>query len=291
MKSENFFQGAKKVYESIEIPTELSSRMESAIDTAMPKHHYYYRQAVCAMAACFALFVTALNTNQVFAQSVSELPIVGTVAKVFTFREYTWHDASREITAQIPAVSGTGNDDLEARVNAEIQTRVDAILDEANKRSELEHKAFLETGGNEEDYIPVTVTVTYDIKSSNEKYLSFTITETEVRASSYTEHMFYNLDLTTGEDITLEDLLGEDWKSIADESIREQIAQRSQIEGNIYFDGSDGIPGFESVGDHPNFYINASGNPVICFDKYEIAPGYMGTPEFEIPLPSEQTDS
>ena len=30
------------------------------------------------------------------------------------------------------------------------------------------------------------------------------------------------------------------------------------------------------------FYINHAGNPVIVFEKYEIAPGYMGAPEFEV---------
>ncbi|MDY3927926.1 MAG: RsiV family protein [Clostridia bacterium] len=32
-----------------------------------------------------------------------------------------------------------------------------------------------------------------------------------------------------------------------------------------------------------NFYINDSGNIVICFDKYEVAAGAQGCPEFEIP--------
>ena len=31
-----------------------------------------------------------------------------------------------------------------------------------------------------------------------------------------------------------------------------------------------------------NFYWNENGDLVIPFDKYEVAPGYMGTPEFTI---------
>ena len=31
-----------------------------------------------------------------------------------------------------------------------------------------------------------------------------------------------------------------------------------------------------------NFYRNKDGNLVIVFDKYEVAPGSMGTPEFVI---------
>ena len=40
---------------------------------------------------------------------------------------------------------------------------------------------------------------------------------------------------------------------------------------------------FEKIKKDQNFYINASGQLVISFQKYEVAPGYMGVPEFVIP--------
>ena len=39
---------------------------------------------------------------------------------------------------------------------------------------------------------------------------------------------------------------------------------------------------FEGITENQKFYVNENGNVVIVFDKYEIAPGYMGMPEFEI---------
>ena len=36
-----------------------------------------------------------------------------------------------------------------------------------------------------------------------------------------------------------------------------------------------------------NFYINADGNPVVCFEKYEVSPGFMGVQEFVIEKPAE----
>ena len=36
------------------------------------------------------------------------------------------------------------------------------------------------------------------------------------------------------------------------------------------------------LGENTKFYIGANGNPVIVFDKYEIAPGAFGIQEFEI---------
>ena len=31
--------------------------------------------------------------------------------------------------------------------------------------------------------------------------------------------------------------------------------------------------------------LNEAGNPVVLFEKYELAPGYMGQLEFEVPVP------
>ena len=38
----------------------------------------------------------------------------------------------------------------------------------------------------------------------------------------------------------------------------------------------------KGVTEDTKFYINEAGNPVVVFEKYEIAPGAAGRPEFEI---------
>ncbi len=40
---------------------------------------------------------------------------------------------------------------------------------------------------------------------------------------------------------------------------------------------------FQSIDPEQNFYINGSGQLVIVFAEYEVAPGSMGEPEFVIP--------
>ena len=60
----------------------------------------------------------------------------------------------------------------------------------------------------------------------------------------------------------------------------------AEDENNLYFGfgGDDTMQeaGFKTISDDTPFYINENGNPVIVFEKYEIAPGYMGYQEFEI---------
>ena len=46
----------------------------------------------------------------------------------------------------------------------------------------------------------------------------------------------------------------------------------------------DEINIFEVLENEEKFYINEQGQVVISFDRYEIAPGYMGYPEFTISI-------
>ena len=40
---------------------------------------------------------------------------------------------------------------------------------------------------------------------------------------------------------------------------------------------------FKKIAENQDFYINSNNDLVICFDEYEVAPGYMGPVEFVIP--------
>ena len=160
--------------------------------------------------------------------------------------------------------------------------RIQQVLDEAEARARADKEAFVATGGQAEDFIPIIIDVDYEIKCQNGHYLSFILTKTETLANAYTEYYAYNIDLETGRELTLRDLLGPDWKLIANEAVRAGIDERSQDPANVYFDGSDGIEGFQSIRDDQPFYLNESGSPVVVFSKYEIAPGYMGMQEFEV---------
>lgn len=39
---------------------------------------------------------------------------------------------------------------------------------------------------------------------------------------------------------------------------------------------------FQNVDENTGFYLNEEGKTVVCFGKYEIAPGFMGAQEFVI---------
>ena len=283
------FQAAKDRSQSVEIPPELDFVVASALREGdrRRRRRRWQGRTLASLAACCASFVLLVNASPAFASAVYQVPVLGDLARVVTVTEYSIADEERLIDVRLPAVEDTGNADLEERVNMEIQDRMDAVLEEAQARAAEDKEAFVATGGDPADFMPVVIDVDYEVKCRNSQYLSFVILKTETKASAYTEFFCYNIDLATGEDLTLQDLLGPDYREIANQVIAEEIARRSQDPDNVYFDGTNGIEGFQSIADDQPFYINEAGNPVVVFAKYEIAPGSMGQQEFEIPVPQE----
>lgn len=284
-------QGAKEIYNSIPIPAELSTRVKDAISEAakLPKRYHlrWYQTAICTAACICLIFVGVLNAFPAFALQMYEVPVLGNIARVFTFREFVIDDEDRYIEVRMPAIETQTNTQLEQRINYEIRQKVDGIIQEQEQRAKEYHQAFIETGGKEEDFHKILVNIDYQVTCSNDEIVSFYITKSETLANAYQEQYYYNIDLKTGKDIQLSDMLGPNYMEIANQSIKQQIQQRvAEDENMIYFgygDNSDlKIGGFESIDPDQTFYINEQGNVVITFEKYAIAPGYMGIQEFVI---------
>ena len=282
---------AKKRYDEIPIPEELSDVVRSAIDySAVRKKKIRKRQnfrigkrVLAAAAALAVVFTVGLNTSTAFAESVSELPVIGTIARVLTFRSYEKTTEDLSISVDIPSVEMIGEDSGLADVlNEEIYARCEEYAQEAIQRAEEYKEAFMATGGTEEEWAAhnIEIKVWYEIKSQTEQYLSFAVMGAENWVSAYNETRYYNLELSTGKTVTLQDLLGDDYIRIADESIRNQMEERTAAGEAVFFTEAEG--GFAGITENAKFYINEAGNPVVVFDQYEIAPGSEGMPEFEI---------
>ena len=280
---------AKARYHQQEVPEELSLTVRAAIregNQRRKRRQTLRRSLATALASC-ACFVLLVNGSPSFAQAVYEVPVLGSLAKIFTVTEYTINDDERVIDVRLPALENTGHTDLEQQINQEISTRIQAVIDAAEARARETKEAYVATGGDPDDYMPVIIDVDYEVKCQNEQYLSFVVTETETRASAYTEFYTYNIDLETGKELSLRDLLGPNWMETVNAQVAEQIAERAQDPDNIYWTEEQG--GFQGIEEDQPFYLNADGLPVVVFEKYEIATGSMGSQEFVI-QPKNQKD-
>ncbi len=275
---------AKEVYEAIKVPNELNYVVNKAILDKKKKEKsvlIYVKYAVTTVACTFLTFIFMLNVNSSFATNISEIPIIGDMAKVFTIKEVNEEDKTKLINAKVPALENTGNTELEKRINYEIMLKMNEILEEAEKRAAEYKEAVIETGGNEYDYQPINIQIDYKVGYSNDKVVSFMISKSETLANAYTEIYFYNIDIEIGKKLNLRDVLGNEYKQIVDTTIYKEIEERSKNPDNIYFTADEG--GFEGIeNEYQDFYINSDGKVVIVFEKYKIAPGYMGTQEFVI---------
>lgn len=287
MISKSNFDKAKKSYNSVEIPEELSGMVEQTIQDMEDKRgrnnmkRSILKYSVVSAAACIMVLVTALNTNEAFAKNIGEIPIIGGIAKVLTIRSYEEKDSDKNITVNVPAIES--QEDISIKVNEVINEKVDNYVEESNQRVKEYKEAFLATGGTEEEFAKhdIKIDVDYDVKYQDEDFLSFVLTGTESWVSAYNMKEYYNISLKENKELTLKDMLGEDYIQISNNSIREEMDLRMEADKNVmYFDESQG--GFSTVDETTKFYLNNEGNVVIVFDKYEIAPGAMGSQEFII---------
>lgn len=289
MKDMNY---AKEQYDEIPIPEELAERVQKAVELSesrqkilrLERRKNKLKGATAAAAAAVAAFTVLLNTNTVFAQEMSNIPVMGAVARILTFRSYETEDEDLKLSVEIPSVEMISQDTegLDDSINQEILRLCEEYVEGAVQRAEEYKKAFIETGGTEEEWAAhnIEINVDYEIKAQTEDYLSFAVIGSENWNSAHNETKYYTIDLKDGKMVTLEDLLGENYIELANESISAQMQTKSAEEGITFWTPEEG--GFTGITADASFYVNEKGNPVIVFDKYEIAPGSAGEIEFEI---------
>lgn len=276
----NEFKHARDEYESTPIPEELDSRVRAGIrqgEMGSRTKRHGFRWGIGVAAACMVM-VGGLNVSPTFAAAASDVPVLGGLFQILTVRNYDAEDGQVNQHVSVPEVDAEG--DLAQQVNAEIQERVDAKIAEGEQLIAEYKEAYFATGGTEEEWAQHDnkVTVTYEIKSQTDETVSFVVESAVSFANAYQEETYYNLNLADDRELTLQDVLGEDWVEKCNESIREQMDAAE--DPSVYFTPDAG--GFTTVDEDTQFYLNEAGNPVVVFPPYTVAVGAMGTVEFEI---------
>ena len=280
----NEFKSAKEEYDNTPIPEELSERVQAGIQEGKARYRARRGRTVRrwrAAAACFALMLAALNLSPTVARAAADVPVLGGLFRVLTFVDYDKTEDGIHYDVSAPQVEAEGA--LAEQVNAAIQEKMDQHLAKARQDWDDYREAFFATGGTEEDWAgrEMDVIVNYEIKSQTDSRVSFVVTFAEGWVASMEERTYYNLDLSEDRDLTLRDLLGEDWVEICNAAIEQQIADSVDGEGfTFFFTPEEG--GFTTVDESTGFYVREDGTVVVCFPEYSIAAGAAGIPEFPI---------
>lgn len=257
-------------------------RLERVCRCSFARSRRMLTRLSASAAAVVLVFSLGVNLSPAFADAVRDVPVLGSIAEVVTLKNYFEQKDNVSYSVRQPAVAddqGQVQDDV---VNQQIQQAIDTYLADAQQRIEEYKEAYLATGGTEEEFLSrnIQVQVDYQVFSQTEDTLSFALYMDENWVNSYGIVKYYNLDLQTGQPLTLQDLLGDDWQSMVNEEIAAQIQQQEQEGVPYLIDEST----FSGVTDQTKFYINDQHQIVIVFDKYEIAPGSSGRPEFVLPF-------
>ncbi|MFJ5770632.1 RsiV family protein [Psychrobacillus sp. NPDC093180] len=269
-------QDAKKKYEEVEIPMELNNIVKNSIKEAKrkQKRRKPVKQWGIGLAAAAALFITSVNVSPALAQSLSSVPMLGSIVQVVTVQEIKIAEDNFNADISTPNVTGLENKELEQMLNDKYIAENEALYDNFQKKME-EMKAA--GGGN------YAVNADYEVLTDTDSLLVIQNRNLEIMASGSESATYDNIDKEHELYITLPSLFKDDsYVQVISAYIKEEMKKQMANEEVVYFLEEDG-DGFASILPDQQFYITADNKLIISFDEYEVAPGYMGMVTFEIP--------
>lgn len=270
--------------EQQEIPDFVIQNIEKTLsrlpetDTQKTIKHVFPRLVVGIACFIFVFLFVFPNISTTYAQTVDSIPVIGDIVRVVTIRNYFYSDTHHEMKLKVPNVNETDNKAAEF-INADVNKLTHALVEQFYKD--------LEISGNS-GY--GSIYMDYETITNNKRWFTLKISVSEIAASSNSYFKYYHIDKTSGKIVKLKDLFQtKDFSQLIGEEIKKQMKQAmnktadEKTATDVYWiNDSDIGKDFSLVSDEQNFYWNKDGNLVIVYDKYEVAPGYMGTPEFII---------
>lgn len=233
------------------------------------------------IAVAAAAMLVTMGAGTVVTQAKTSLPVY----KVSLAKKYTNNQKGKQMEAsvKIPKVKITGTDGKVMKSESE---KLNAAISSYQNKFIKDYKkdvAAIKKGekGNE------SLTSKYKVVTDNDKLFCLRIDTVIAMGGSQSYAKIFSVDKKSGKQITLKNLFkkGSGYIDRISDNIKEQM--RAQMKENAdvtYFvDDETNKFNFKSISNKTNFYVNEKGKLTFVFDKYEVAPGYMGMVEFSIP--------
>ena len=195
---------AKEIYKNIETPKSLNNMINDMVEKNKPKNNFKYAYSAVAGLALFVL--VGVNISETFAINFSKIPLIGNVVSIVSrYRQKI--DEDKTVNTETPQIIAKNKDveDKAEKLNKEIQNIIEEYTKEAEKNIEEYKSAFIQTGGTEEEFKAknIVVDVSYDVKSESANHLSMILNANENWVNAHNVSYFYNINLNTGENISL----------------------------------------------------------------------------------------
>ena len=245
----------------------------AALEENRPRKRRPYRWMAWA-AAVLALCIAVPNVSPAAAASMADLPVLGAIVRVVTFRSYIYDDGFHSADVSVPELAGS---QAAQKVNEQVRDYTDRLMGAFEETCEAEL--------GQEGYLGLDVTSS--VVTDSDTWFTLRVDAVETQASGYQFSRFYHIDKAADQVVKLKDLFREDadWSAVLTREVRRQMEERMAADsGASYFPEE-----LTEIGPEQNFYFNESGELVLVLDEYTIAPGSMGMPEFTIPAEVYET--
>ncbi|MEK3726130.1 DUF3298 and DUF4163 domain-containing protein [Paenibacillus sp. FSL H8-0034] len=272
------FKKLQDEYKQVPIPEELDLIVNRALRKSRKKR--IPSKWLAGVSAAALLFVIGINTSTTVANAFSAIPGVESIVKVLTFKEYKIDEPNYNADVKVPAITNLDNKALELELNERYLKENKQLYDQF--QTEIEE--LKKNGGGH-----LGLDTGYEVKTDNDQLLSIGRYVVNTVGSSSTTMKYDTIDKMNQLLLNLPMLFKDDrYMSVISDNIKEQMRAQMKADANkIYWISTEknDVPTeeFMSIKKDQNFYINNEGKLVISFDKYEVAPGYMGITEFIIP--------
>ena len=269
--------------EKLEIPDSARRKIERTLDSLpegkVKRLDRGWVKVMCSAAAVIiAVFIALPNMNAGICSAMSDIPVIGGLIKVVTFREYKYESENLRANVNMPALEAEENDGEEIklvidRINEEVAGITDEMVAQIEQwREETELEAH------------IAVSERYDIIRDDDEWFTLMVEFWLGAGSSDTVYKYYNIDKSAKSLVTLDDLFESDGYLLAiTEEVTRQMKLQMEKDDSAQYWLDDPFAPFTEIRRDANFYFSEAGNIVLVFEKYEVGPGCMGCPEFEIP--------
>lgn len=177
-----------------------------------------------------------------------------------------------------PVISGLADPDEENKLNLHFNEMAESI------KKEFETAVATAEESIEEGNTPhFGYEYSFEILADTDNYFSFKTIWFFAAGSSMTSNEFWTLDKNTGKLVQWEEVVPPNSiEKIHAQIFAEMTAENEAGEGLYYTDDEALNFALLNVPNYHHWYLNADEDLVIAFDKYEVAVGAQGTPEFVI---------
>lgn len=215
-------------------------------------------------AAAVTLLVALPNVSGSAAKTMEQVPVLGSLVRVVTLRNYFYNDGHSSADVSVPQVDGAGQagDD----VNQAIQENIYQLLDEFY--ADVDQIA---QGGGYQG-----LSVSYDVVTDNEHWFTLRVNAVRTQGSSDEMLRYYHINKDTGKVATLSTLFPEDSDYVA--VLSQQVKDWLKGREDAFF-----YQEFTSIDPEQSFYWGEDGSLVLVFDEGSVLPAASGNPEVTIP--------